>query len=45
MSQAHKDEGLKVKWRLHDNQHNDIQPNDTQHKGIIGDIQHKWHSG
>ncbi len=23
-----------------DTQHNDIQPNDTQHKGLISDIQH-----
>jgi hypothetical protein len=24
----------------HDTQHNDIQPNDTQHKGLISDIDH-----
>jgi hypothetical protein len=28
----------------HDIQHNDILHNDTQHKGLICDIQHKLHS-
>ncbi len=31
------------KW-CHDTQHNGIHHNDTQHKGIICDTQHKWHS-
>jgi len=28
----------------YDIQHDDIQPNDTLHKGLICDTQHKWHS-
>jgi hypothetical protein len=30
-------------WR-HDTQQNDIQQNDTQHKVLYWDTQHKWHS-
>jgi hypothetical protein len=28
-------------FRRHDTQHNDIQQNDTQHKKLINDTQHK----
>jgi hypothetical protein len=30
--------------KRHDTKHNDIQPNETQHKGLICDTQHNSHT-
>jgi hypothetical protein len=34
------DDNGQLKMRHHDTQHNGIQRNDTQHKGLIHDVQH-----
>ncbi len=33
-----------VLWRRYDYKQNDIQHNDTKHKGLKCDTQHKWQS-